>query len=686
MKTIQFRMLRIGNLVGMASLLIGVDLCAAPLTWFAAPSLDVPLSGAAAAIAPGLGNVLVGGDAAYYLQSLIATNSYWSFLSPLQSVLIAPGAVADADMIIVYGGIDGTNSTSAVVGYGLTDPAPALASMSVPRSYFGYAPDRNGNAYAIGGLDGNGQPLSSAERFNPDSGVAGVWSAIAALPTGRYNFPAVFDRTNHIYVFGGYTDPSSGTEIASVLRYSVSNNTWTNLAAMPVAVAGSAAAIGADGKIYIVGGISGGVTTSAVQVYNPAANSWTISTPLPEGLSAAALGVDSLGRLIVMGGMDGDGNDVRDVWRSQQLGIPDSAPTFTQLPATSATYQATYTSAISAVANPQPTFQLLSGPAGMAVDPDSGVITWTPQGIDRIGTNPVTIQAVNYAGATNWSFTITVPNPPPTVPTNLTVVEVTENSVTLSWSPEDPAVGPVTYRVYLRHVLHDPRGSGATIWYTQIGNTTTDTTITISGLAAGLSQTYYVVATGPSGISGYAGTVAATLSAPTPTNVRVTGLTSTTTTLAWDPPTGPIPVVSYRILGVFDGVFVQYPLSFSNITNTSFTITGRAPGTVLFLGVSAYDAYGNFSAYSYLPSLVINPTPSPAVLNAATNPAITGGSFQFTVQASAVQTTLIQATTNPADPNSWETIATILPATSTFTFTDPDSNLFPVRFYRVANP
>ena len=74
------------------------------------------------------------------------------------------------------------------------------------------------------------------------------------------------------------------------------------------------------------------------------------------------------------------------------------------------------------------------------------------------------------------------------------------------------------------------------------------------------------------------------------------------------------------------------------------------------------------------------------MLNAATTPAITGGGFQFTVQTSAVQTALIQATTNPADPNLWETIATILPATSTFTFTDPDSGLFPMRFYRVANP
>ena len=85
-----------------------------------------------------------------------------------------------------------------------------------------------------------------------------------------------------------------------------------------------------------------------VQVYTPASNSWVISTPLPDGLSLAALGVDSLGRLIVMGGVDTNGNDVSDVWRSQQFGVPDSAPVLAQFPSTSATYLAAYTSSINA--------------------------------------------------------------------------------------------------------------------------------------------------------------------------------------------------------------------------------------------------------------------------------------------------------------------------------------------------
>jgi len=50
----------------------------------------------------------------------------------------------------------------------------------------------------------------------------------------------------------------------------------------------------------------------------------------------------------------------------------------------------------------------------------------------------VTIRATNYAGYADWNFIITVPNPPPTLLTNLTVISVTESSVTLSWDPESP--------------------------------------------------------------------------------------------------------------------------------------------------------------------------------------------------------------------------------------------------------
>lgn len=649
------------------------------------------LSGAAATVASDGSVLLIGGDSYYYAQSypqsLAATNNAWTYLPVLYSVRIAPGVVANGDMITLYGGSDGTNSTSDVIGYSPSgDGTLTLASMSVARSELGYAPDRNGNAYAMGGLDGNGQPLSSAERYSQDSTN---WAPIASLPTASYDFPAVFDSANQIYIFGGLTNTATGTETATVLRYSVSANSWSAMAPMPVAVAGSAAALGADGKIYVVGGVAGGVTTNVVQVYSPGANAWVTSTPLPEGLNASAMTVDSLGRLVVIGGMDTNGNNVSDVWRSQQLGVPDAAPTFTQYPGASGAYQTPYTSSISASGNPQPAYLLLSGPAGMQVGLYSGAITWTPQA-DQVGSNTATIRATNYAGFADWTFTVAVPNPPPTIPTNLTVLSVTDNSVTLSWDPEDPAVGPVTYGAYLRHVAHSPRGSGVSVWYTQIGSNTTVPAITVSGLTPGLTQAYYVLATGAGGKSGYGpGIVAATTAPQGPPDLFVTGLTSTTVGLAWDPAPGPAqntsysPITSYTIM---ERILSADIPTVTNITGTNGTITGLTPGGSHLWFVSGVDAAGYASHITWVYVVVTNPVPvSPRLSSAA--PSASGG-FQFTVSegGSVVQTVLIAAATNLADPNAWVQIGSLLPTANPFTFTDTNAAQYQRRFYRILAP
>ncbi len=665
---------------------IATGLNAAPLTWFPAPSLNEPVSGAATVVASGFGNLLIGGDSFYsfesFPESLVATNLFWTALPPMFSVNIGAGAAANGGIIVVYGGSDGTTATSAVIGYDPSgDPALTLASMSVARADLGYASDGNGFAYAIGGVDDSGQALSSVERYDPDTDT---WAAVAGLPTPRYLFPAVFDGTNSIYIFGGRTNTASGTEIASVLRYSVSANTWTAMAPMPAAVAGSAAALGPDGKIYVVGGVADGVTTNVVQVYDPAANSWAISTPLPEGLSVTAMGVDSLGRLLVMGGMDAGGNDVGDVWRSQQLGIPDSAPAFTQYPGTNAAYQVPYASAIAAAGNPQPTYLVVSGPTGLQVDNYSGAITWTPQGADQIGAIPVTIRATNYAGFADWNFTITVTPPPPTAPTNLTVTALTENSVNLAWDPESPLVGPVTYTVYYRYVVYQPKG-GSRAYYAALVSGLTTPAVTIGGLAVGSTHTYAVAAVTANTTSSLSQNITiTTLSPQPPTNLRVTGLTSTSTSLAWDPSPGPVPIVSYSVLDeiYYTPISGTVETNVSGITGTSATFTGQTPGLQHYYFVYAHDASGNSSSAAIVG--VFNPTPTPATLSNLTP--VAGGGVQFTVQCGWVQTTLVQATTNIADPTSWVTIATNPPSTSTYLFSDPAAGGFPMRFYRVVSP
>ena len=564
-----------------------LQLPAAPLTWFPGPAMNVAVSGAATAVS-GLGNLVIGGESygspSGYVESLVATNNVWTAFPGFPYATIAPGVVGSGDPILVFGGNNGTSATSAAYAYSPSgDPVPAVPSMNVARAYLGYTTDAGGNAYAIGGLDDSGNPLASAEVYNQDTTTN--WSYIASLPEAQYNFPATFDGKNYIYIFGGRTNTSSGTEITTVLRYSVSANTWAAMAPMPIAVAGSSAAFGADGKIYVVGGTSGGVTTNVVQVYNPGANSWTISTPLPEALSASAMGVDSLGRLIVMGGSDVNSNDVADVWRSQQLGTPDSPPVLTQFPGTNAAYGVAYTSTIAATGNPQPVYVLVSGPTNLTVDYFSGQITWTPSGADQIGAIPVTIAATNYAGSTNWTFTINAAPPPPVVPTNLTVVAVDDTSVTLAWDPESPLVGPVTYVVYWKHSSGGPHP--ITIYTPMATNSSTSVTL---GLTKGSSYAFVVTASANGHTTGYSQAISVTATSPQPpTNLHVAGLTSTTLTLAWDASPGPAQnpafsaITSYSIaqyIPVYGGYSLIYKVTGIPTTTLTGTVTGLAPGHV----------------------------------------------------------------------------------------------------------
>jgi hypothetical protein len=661
---------------------------ATPLTWFPGPSLDPPISGAATCISGG-NNLLIGGDSDFSFESfpkeLVATNLYWTPEATIYGVQIACGAVPNGGLIIVYGGTDGSNSLNTVIGYSPSDGQTNLTSMSIPRSYLAYAPDSSGRAYAIGGLNGSGQALSSAERYDQD---VDTWAAIANLPTPRYNFPAVFDKGSHIYTFGGRTNSVSGTETATVLRYSVTANTWTNMAPMPLATAGSAAALGVDGKIYIVGGISGGVTTNVVQVYTPASNTWVISTPLPENLSASAIGVDSLGRLLVMGGMDVDGNDVGDVWRSQQLGIPDSIPVFTQYPATNGFYNVPYTSSINATGNPQPTYLLVTGPDGMLVDTYGGTITWTPQG-NQIGTNSVTIRATNYVGSVDWNFTITVPPPPPTVLTNLTVLGITDTTVAFSWDPESPLAGPTSYNIY-RVTVNGGKG-GSHAYYTLIGTTTTNVA-TIGGLTVGSSHMFAVSLTAGGATNLYSQTISIKTTSPqSPPYVFLTGLTSTTLSLGWNPSPGPVQNSSYSAITSYTiaqyisggGSYSLIPKA-TGIPGTNGTVTGLTPNSSAFWTVQAFDAEGYGSLPLYYVVGVSNPFPASVTVGTAS--LVPNVGFQIKATGASNQTAQVWATTDLSDSNSWVMIGSFLPSNNSFGFIDPDASQFSQRFYRMMQP
>ncbi len=132
----------------------------------------------------------------------------------------------------------------------------------------------------------------------------GIQALVAALgPDGR----------GRIYAVRGYVN---NTQIA---EYDPENRTWTTRAPMPSARLGAAAATGADGRIYVMGGAGFGDTLRKVEAYDPVTDTWTTEPDMPTSHNgpsvgsggAAATGPD--GRIYVIGGNAGSAVEVYDV-------------------------------------------------------------------------------------------------------------------------------------------------------------------------------------------------------------------------------------------------------------------------------------------------------------------------------------------------------------------------------------
>jgi fibronectin type 3 domain-containing protein len=174
----------------------------------------------------------------------------------------------------------------------------------------------------------------------------------------------------------------------------------------------------------------------------------------------------------------------------------------------------------------------------------------------------------------------------PSVPTSLAISGTTTTSIKLSWgaSTDTGGSGRAGYRIY--------RDGSATPLATVTGKTYTNT-----GLVTGSTHTYRVTAYDNAGNeSAAAGPVTGVVSdvqAPSvPTNLRITGTTTTSVSLSWgaSTDTGGSGRAGYRIYR--DGSAT--PLA--TVTGRTYTNTGLFSGTSYAYRVTAYDNAGNESA------------------------------------------------------------------------------------------
>jgi len=183
--------------------------------------------------------------------------------------------------IYLLGGSNGEGARSTVLAY---DPALdswcEVASMATKRCRHGAAA-LGGKLYVMGGFDvGEGTSLAEAEVFDPK---ADGWQPLPSMPTARRRLAAAA-VAGKVYAIGGLD--IDGEPCDAVEAYDPLSGAWTQVASLPVARGYHTAAV-VDGKIYVIGGIiydgdeGEAVVMGRVDVYDPAANSWQQMAAMP---------------------------------------------------------------------------------------------------------------------------------------------------------------------------------------------------------------------------------------------------------------------------------------------------------------------------------------------------------------------------------------------------------------------
>ena len=107
--------------------------------------------------------------------------------------------------------------------------------------------------------------------------LASTITVDSTIPSPRYGQSSVY-ASNTAYFLGGIlSDTSLSTDFFSLdlsQPFNSSSPPWQNLTSLPAATANAAAAIGTDGRVYLLGGETWDCSTNFLNVYDPHTSTW----------------------------------------------------------------------------------------------------------------------------------------------------------------------------------------------------------------------------------------------------------------------------------------------------------------------------------------------------------------------------------------------------------------------------
>jgi Kelch motif len=165
----------------------------------------------------------------------------------------------------------------------------------------------DGFIYMFGGRNGTTNYNTTHRSYAPTIGGAqSNWVAMAPMQTTRYFAAAAAGANGKIYVIGGYVNGAT-TPSNLVEEYDPTTNTWSYKATIPTARA-RMKAVKSGNLIYVMGGVNAlGNALNVMQIYNPATNTWSTGPAMPTakadfGATECRLNWTGDRRIYVMGG------------------------------------------------------------------------------------------------------------------------------------------------------------------------------------------------------------------------------------------------------------------------------------------------------------------------------------------------------------------------------------------------
>jgi len=219
-----------------------------------------------------------------------ATGNSWSQRAP------ATGTGSYAAVAV----IDGLLYASGEGGSGIYDPATdswgPLPPPAVGRTWAGGAA-LDSRFYLVGGLGSAPECLGdfsppacpTVEAYDPGTGR---WATLAPMAQERFN-PVVAALGGQVYAVGGVN--GTGNVLNSAERYDPVANSWSPIASFPHYRNGPWSGTALGGRLYLVSEVripaptSYGADAIGVDIYDPVTNNWSAGTSLPAALVTPGL-------------------------------------------------------------------------------------------------------------------------------------------------------------------------------------------------------------------------------------------------------------------------------------------------------------------------------------------------------------------------------------------------------------